>query len=94
MAPPYAFDSYRIPSLILLTIVGGSHATAAIRVARRHPRAREWSLVAGAILLVWICVQLAMIGYVSWLQPAVAIAALANLALARDLRPVGDPAGS
>jgi len=88
------FDSYRIPSLILLTIVGGSHATAAIRVGLRHPRAHEWSFAAGAILLVWICVQLAMIGYVSWLQPAVAIAGLANLALARDLRPAGDASNS
>jgi len=81
------FNSYLVPSLILLAIVGGTHAFAAILVWRRHPRARALSLVAGAILLFWISAQLTMIGYVSWLQPAVGIAGFANLALARDLRP-------
>lgn len=42
-------------------------------------------MTAGAILLGWISVQLAMIGHVSWLQPAVGIAGVENLALARGL---------
>ena len=46
------------------------------------PRARRVSLAAGAILLGWIGTQVALIGYVSWLQPAVALAALANVTLA------------
>lgn len=49
------------------------------------PDARRISMTAGAILLGWIFVQLAMIGYVSWLQPAVGIAGVENLALARGL---------
>jgi peptidoglycan/LPS O-acetylase OafA/YrhL len=83
------FESYRVPSLILLTFVGGSHAVAAVFVWRQRPRARKVSLVAGVIVLAWIAAQLALIGYVSWLQPAVGIAGLANLALARDLWPEG-----
>lgn len=75
------FPSDVVPSLILLVVVGGAHSLAAIHVGRRRAHARIVSLAAGAILLGWISVQVALIGYVSWLQPAVALAALVNLAL-------------
>jgi hypothetical protein len=76
------FPSYLIPSLILLLVVGGTQVAASLSVAARTPRARRVSLAAGAILLGWIGTQVALIGYVSWLQPAVALAAFANLTLA------------
>lgn len=76
------FPSYVIPSLILLLLVGGTQAAAGRSVASRTPRSRRVSLAAGAILLGWIGTQVALIGYVSWLQPAVALTALANVTLA------------
>lgn len=76
------FPSYVIPSLILLLIVGGIHVAAGLSVAARTPRCRRVSLAAAAILLGWIGTQVALIGYVSWLQPAVGLASLANLTLA------------
>ncbi|MBL8984585.1 MAG: hypothetical protein JNL26_20530, partial [Gemmatimonadetes bacterium] len=48
------FADYRIPSLILLVVVAGAHAFAAVRVGRRMPDARRISMAAGAILLGWI----------------------------------------
>jgi len=79
------FASYLVPSLMLLVIVGGSQAAAGLSIATRKPRSRSTSLTAGAVLLGWIGIQVALIGYVSWLQPAVAVAALSNLALALAL---------
>ena len=79
------FDSYLIPSLILIVVIGGAHTVASDRMGRNMPGAPAVSLVAGAILMGWIGVQITLIGYVSWLQPAVALAALANLALAWGL---------
>jgi hypothetical protein len=79
------FTSYLIPSLVLLVLVGGSQAAAGRSIATRSPRARGASLIAGAVLLGWIGTQVALIGYVSWLQPAVAVAALCNLTLAVGL---------
>jgi hypothetical protein len=79
------FRSYVVPSLILLVVVGGGCAAAAIATVARHPRARSWSLAAGAIVLGWIAVQVALIGYVSWLQPAVAIAGVSIVMLASAL---------
>ena len=79
------FASYLVPSLILLVVVGGSQAAAGLSIAVRSPRSRSASVMAGAVLLGWIGVQVALIGYVSWLQPTVAVAALGNLALASGL---------
>jgi hypothetical protein len=64
------FTDYFVPSLILFAIVGGTLAAASVMVFRRHPLARASALCAAAVLLGWIVVQVAIIGYVSWMQPA------------------------
>lgn len=76
------FHDYFIPSLILFVGVGGSCALATVAVLRRFRLARPIALFAGAVLLGWIAVQVAIIGYVSWLQPAMVIAGLLIIALA------------
>jgi len=79
------FESYRVPSVILLVVVGGLHGAASVFVWRQLARAHALSLVAGIVLVGWIAVQVAMLGFVSWLQPAVGVAAVINLALAYRL---------
>ena len=67
------FDSYLVPSLILLVAVGGGMGAAAAAHLVNHRLAPEISLVAGATLMGWIAVQVLLIapnGGVSWLQPA------------------------
>jgi hypothetical protein len=59
-------------SLFLVIIVGGSLSAAAVAVFARLRRARIFAFGAGSILLAWIVVQVAIIGYVSWMQPATA----------------------
>lgn len=81
------FRSYFIPSLILLFGVAGSSLAAAMLVFRAHRFARIGALGAGAILLTWMAVQLAIIGYVSWLQPTFVVFGLLVLSLAGVLRP-------
>jgi len=79
------FTSYLVPSLILLVVVGGALSTAAVAVFAGWRQDRTLATAGGAILLGWIAAQVAIIGYVSWLQPAVAIAGLVTLVLARRL---------
>lgn len=79
------FDSYFVPSLVLLVLVGGTFSVASLSVARGTRRDRPLALTAGAVALAWIAAQVAIIGYVSWLQPAVALAGLAVIALASAL---------
>lgn len=83
------FHSYLIPGFILFTVVGVSALVAAMLVFVRHKYARPCALVAGGIMIVWILAQVSVIGYVSWLQPAVFSAGVLSIILSRYL-----PSGS
>jgi hypothetical protein len=79
------FTDYVVPSLFLFVVVGGTFLAAAVAVVARARAARPLALAAGALVLAWIAVQVAIIGYVSWMQPATTVAGLLVLALARCL---------
>jgi hypothetical protein len=76
------FTSYFIPSLILAVVVGGAFLTASIAVFARARWRRTAVFAAVAVAVGWLTVQLAIIGYVSWMQPVTAIATLVVAALA------------
>jgi hypothetical protein len=76
------FSDYFIPSLILFVVVGGVFSFAAIAVFMRSRLARVSAFVAGTVVLVWIGVQLAIIGYVSWMQPTTLLAGVFVVILA------------
>jgi hypothetical protein len=80
-----AIDDYFIPSLVLFVVVGLSFSAAAIAVLAKLHIARTAAFVAGAIVLGWIAVETAIIGYVSWMQPATTIGGLLVLLLAWHL---------
>lgn len=75
------FADYSIPSLILFVVVGGSLLAAAIAVFAGWSTSRLLSSAAAAVLLVWITVQLQVIGYVSWMQPVTILAGFLILLL-------------
>jgi hypothetical protein len=81
------FEDYFIPSLILFVGVGGSLGFAALAVLAGFRVARRSALIAGTIVLAWVIVQVAVIGYVSWMQPGTFIGGLAVLVLAWQLPP-------
>jgi hypothetical protein len=76
------FDDYFIPGLVLFVVVGGSFLAAAIAVFAKLHIARTAAFAAGTIVLGWLAVETAMIGYVSWMQPATTIGGLLVLLLA------------
>jgi len=75
------FSDYFVPSLFLFVVVGGSCLVAAIAVLRRRRFARPAAFAAIAILFAWLAVQLAIIGYVSWMQPTTAAVGVLALML-------------
>lgn len=75
------FRDYVIPSLTLMVAVGGSQIVAVIAVAARPPWAGRATTAAGIILLGWIAAQVLIIGFVSWLQPAMFLAGAAIIVL-------------
>ena len=79
------FHNYFVPSLILFVCVGGSALLAAVFVFKQHSMARKAAFSCGVIVLVWLTVQVVIIGYVSWMQPTTAVAAIFILLLSRKL---------
>ncbi len=73
-SPPLAmlehspFESYLVPGLLLLLVVGMGNLAAAALEARRIAHSELAVSVAGAAVMVWIATQLVMIRTFSWLQ--------------------------
>jgi hypothetical protein len=79
------FDNYLVPGIILFVVVGGYCLYASISVFKNWLTAKADAFAAGVIVLAWIIIQVFIIGYVSWLQPAVASIGVAILALSAQL---------
>jgi hypothetical protein len=75
------FNTYFIPGLLLFTLVGGTNFIAFIMLLRSSQYSREAAFLSGAVLVIWIIIQLLMIGYVSWLQPVVFLTGITILLL-------------
>jgi len=83
------FQNYFIPSLILFLCIGGSALLAGILVFKQQHLAKKMAFGSSIIVLLWLAVQLAIIGYVSWMQPTTAILAVSILFLTLQLPKYG-----
>ena len=79
------FDSYLIPSLVLLAVVGGSMLVSLCVLVGGHRHAADVALAAGLVLLGWIAVEITIIPF-SWLQPVYAALGFLVVVLAVRLR--------
>lgn len=61
------FPSFLVPGLVLGVIVGGTQLVAAVAIPTRRHWALLMAAVAGFGMLIWIFIELAIVGY-SWLQ--------------------------
>lgn len=66
------FQNYFIPSLFLFIGVGGTALAASAAAFLNHRLFRRLTYLCGVIVLLWLAVQVAIIGYVSWMQPVTA----------------------
>ena len=57
------FDTYLVPGLILFGVLGLGPLVAARLIWLRHPLAPTAAFVVGAGLLIWVAVEVAIIGY-------------------------------
>jgi hypothetical protein len=80
------FSNYFIPGIILFVIVGGSFLFAAIAAFANMAIARKAAIFSVAVVSTWLIVQVAIIGYVSWMQPATAGLSLVILGLALAMK--------
>jgi hypothetical protein len=75
-------EDYFIPRLMLFVVVGGAFLVAAIAVFARFRIGRVATFGAGATVLMWLGVEVAIIGCVFWMQPATAVGGVLVLVLA------------
>jgi hypothetical protein len=57
------FDTYFVPGLILFSVIGLGPLVAARLAWLRHPLAPTAAFIVGAGLLIWVAVEIAIIGY-------------------------------
>jgi len=57
------FDTYFVPGLILFAVLGFGPLVAARLAWLRHPLAPTAAFIVGAGLLIWVAVEIAIIGY-------------------------------
>ncbi|MEE4177524.1 MAG: hypothetical protein V2I46_08440 [Bacteroides sp.] len=76
------FSNYFIPGLFLFVVLGGSCLFSAIALFARWQIARKAAIFTALLILMWIIIQVSIIGYMSWMQPVTALLALVILALA------------
>jgi hypothetical protein len=79
------FETYLVPSLVLLVVVGGSMAVAATALLTRRRHAPEISIGAGVILLAWLAIEVLVIPF-SWLQPIFLVVAILVIVLGFRIR--------
>lgn len=62
------FPDFRVPGLFLIVVIGGANLVSAFALLRRNPRAPFLSLATGLLLVAWVAIQTAIIGFRHWSQ--------------------------
>lgn len=79
------FKDYYYPGLLLFIFVGGSSLLACFQVIKNGKYARIYTLLSVSVVFIWLLSQLAIIGYVSWMQPSIGMLDVIILILALKL---------
>ena len=75
------FYNYFIPGLFLFVVVGGTFLFASVAVFAHFRTARFASFVSVTVVFAWLAVQIAIIGYVSLMQPLTGLISILILIL-------------
>jgi hypothetical protein len=59
------FDTYHVPGLVLFGVLGLGPLAAALLACLRHPLAPLAASTVGVALLLWLAVEIAIVGYTS-----------------------------
>lgn len=79
------FTSFLWPGVVLVVVVGGTQAFAAVLLTLRREAALLWSAVAGFGMLIWIFIETGLIREWSWLQILYFATGVVQLALVLGL---------
>lgn len=83
------FHNYFIPGLFLFVCIGGLSLFSSVAIFKRFKAANTLAFISGMIVILWLIIQVPIIGYVSWMQPATAVIAILIISLTRQLAEYG-----
>jgi len=63
------FKDFLLPGFVLAFVIGGGQLLTALLFMRKSQKRLWFAFISGVILIIWIIVQLLLIGFNSWLQP-------------------------
>jgi len=63
------FEVHLVPGILLLVLIGVTTDVSAVLTFIRFPYAGELAIALGAVLMIWIVMQIWWIGLTHWLQP-------------------------
>ena len=75
------FTTFTIPGLILLLVVGGTQAWAAVLLITRRESALLWSTVAGFGMVIWVISEIYLIHPFTWIQAIYVVTGLLQLVM-------------
>ncbi len=81
-----AFQTFKIPGIVLAVAVGGINLMAVIRNIQAHPQRYNWAIAGSVVLCGWIVVQMILISTLHWLQFVYLFLALMILLLSWQLK--------
>jgi hypothetical protein len=62
------FSDYRIPGIFLLLVIAPMNLISAITQTKKHKAAPALTTLSGVVLILWIAIQTAIIGFRHWSQ--------------------------
>ena len=62
------FHSFLIPGVVLFVMVGGTNLVAVVRNIQTHPMRYNWTIAGAILLLLWVVIQMLLIGVMHCLQ--------------------------
>jgi hypothetical protein len=68
MARRIAVPDFRVPGLFLTLVIGGANLLSVVLLWRRHRASPLASLGTGLLLVAWVAIQSAVIGFRHWSQ--------------------------
>lgn len=80
------FTSFLVPGLFLLIVNGLGSGFGAVLSFGKMRYAGEAGIILGIILILWIIIQVSMIGFIHWLQPFFFTVGLAEVILGWKVR--------
>jgi hypothetical protein len=80
------FRSFLLPGILLSVIVGGFSLFAIFLITQKSARQFNWSIVAGAVVILWVIAEMVLLQFANWLHAVYLVVGLLIILAAYQLK--------